>query len=105
VVSSGAHAWDVLQSEHFDIVLIDVNLPEIDGYQIANQLRLTEDKKPIKTHVIALYANQAQVNQKRMQFSGMADCFVSPLNVQKFRDTFKAYAKKFLASLEQMYVN
>lgn len=105
VVSSGAHAWDVLQSEHFDIVLIDVNLPEIDGYQISNQLRLTENKKPIKTHVIALYANQAQVNQKRMQFSGMVDCFVSPLNVQKFRDTFKAYAKKFLASLEQMYVN
>ena len=104
VASSGAHAWEVLRAEHFDIVLMDANLPEIDGYQLANQLRLSDEKKPVKTHVIALYANRAQINEKRMEFSGMADYFVSPLKVQKLRDTLTAHAKKFISGIDQLYL-
>lgn len=104
VASSGAHAWEVLRAEHYDVVLIDANLPEIDGYQIANQLRLSDQAKPVKTHVIALYANKSQVNEKRMEFAGMAEYFVSPLNVQTLRDTLTAYAKQFIQDIDQLYL-
>ena len=40
-------AYDLLQSEQFDLVLSDIMMPQVDGYQFAQELRRTDPSIPI----------------------------------------------------------
>ena len=44
---SGKEALKLFHEQHFDLLLLDVMLPEIDGFQICEQVRLTNMKVPI----------------------------------------------------------
>ena len=43
----GRRAIKHFQEEHFDLILLDVMLPEINGFQICEQIRLTNMEVPI----------------------------------------------------------
>ncbi len=43
----GLEALQLFKSQHFDLILLDVMLPEIDGFQICEQIRLTNPDVPI----------------------------------------------------------
>ena len=45
--STGRKALKAIQEQHFDLMILDIMLPEVDGYQIAEQVRLTNTKVPI----------------------------------------------------------
>ncbi len=45
--ADGKHALRFVQEQHFDLLLLDVMLPEIDGFQICEQVRLTNREVPI----------------------------------------------------------
>lgn len=105
VASSGQQAWNILRNEHFDLVLIDINLPEIDGYQIANQLRLNEQKKPVKTHVIGLYAQKIQVNEARMGYAGVSEYLLDPLKLEDLKKKLTTYAYEYVKTQEDLFIS
>ena len=45
--STGKKALKAIKEQHFDLMILDIMLPEVDGYQIAEQVRLTNTKVPI----------------------------------------------------------
>ena len=45
--STGKKALKAIKEQHFDLMIIDIMLPEVDGYQITEQVRLTNTKVPI----------------------------------------------------------
>jgi len=45
--STGKKAIKAIKEQHFDLMIIDIMLPEVDGYQITEQVRLTNTKVPI----------------------------------------------------------
>lgn len=45
--STGKKALKAIKEQHFDLIILDVMLPEVDGYQIAEQTRLTNTRVPI----------------------------------------------------------
>jgi two-component system, OmpR family, alkaline phosphatase synthesis response regulator PhoP len=45
--SNGKKALQLTQNQHFDLLLLDVMLPEIDGFQICEQVRLMDESTPI----------------------------------------------------------
>ena len=45
--STGKKALKAIREQHFDLLILDIMLPEVDGYQIAEQVRLTNTKVPI----------------------------------------------------------
>jgi len=45
--SNGKEALDFSQSQHFDLYLLDVMLPEVDGFDICQQIRLTDSVTPV----------------------------------------------------------
>ena len=45
--STGRKALKAIKEQHFDLMILDIMLPEVDGYQIAEQVRLTNTKVPI----------------------------------------------------------
>lgn len=55
---SGQEALDILESEHFDVILMDIQMPDMDGVQTTQQLRLREQRSgQDTTPVIAVTAN------------------------------------------------
>ena len=44
---NGKDAMKYFQEQHFDLIILDIMLPEISGLQICEQIRLTDTETPI----------------------------------------------------------
>lgn len=47
VSTNGKNALKIVKEQHFDMLILDVMLPEVDGFQICEQIRLTDMDTPI----------------------------------------------------------
>ena len=71
-VGDGSGALEKIQNEHFDMVLLDIMLPEIDGFTICRTLR----KKGMATPILMLTARNA-VNDRIQGLDAGADDYLS----------------------------
>ncbi len=85
VVYSGEEALRELDSFVPDLILLDINLPGIDGYTVFKQIRSKAALE--KTPVIALTANAMEADRKRAESSGFDAYVTKPINVKNFLDT------------------
>ena len=79
VASSGASALNALQRKRFDVVLMDINLPDSDGYKLTESIRSTGDNS--ETPVIALTASTR--NRQTCLDAGMNDYLPKPYSEEK----------------------
>lgn len=85
VASNGQQALELLAKQHFDLVLMDCQMPIKDGYTATKELR--ESAGINKTiPVIALTANAMQGDEERCYASGMNDYVAKPINPQVLSD-------------------
>lgn len=73
----GLDALKFLEHNHADIVLSDVNMPNMDGYQLARTLREQGFRQPI----VALTANAMAEEKQRCLDAGMNDCLSKPTSI------------------------
>lgn len=79
IVENGLHAVAALQEGEFDIVLMDVRMPEMSGPDAASEIRRTGgDKRDIP--IIALTADAMEENQRAYLKAGMNDCVTKPID-------------------------
>ncbi len=79
VVDDGAAAIDEVQSNHYDIVLMDLNLPDIDGFDTARQIRaLGGNYKNLP--IIAVSANNFSANREKCLAAGIDDFVSKPVD-------------------------
>lgn len=100
---NGFDAMDMALNEDFALVLLDVQMPEIDGYQVAQALRNTENTK--HTPIIFVTANLLHENNELAGYeSGAVDYITKPLNseilISKVKIFLELYHQK--ASLEKL---
>lgn len=87
IVSSGSEAIDFLtkHEESFDLVLMDCEMPEMDGYEATRRIRkLGGDAGRIP--IIALTAHALQEHREKCLAAGMDDHLAKPLTQQAIRD-------------------
>lgn len=79
VVSDGQQAIDLLSSEQFDLVLMDCQMPVVDGFSACAELRRREarDDQP-RLPVVALTANAMRDDRGRCLAAGMDDYLAKP---------------------------
>jgi two-component system, sensor histidine kinase and response regulator len=76
VVNDGREAVAALEREEFDAVLMDVHMPELDGFQATRAIRQRERRAGGHTPIIAMTASAMQADQDECLAAGM-DGFVS----------------------------
>jgi len=76
---NGMEAIYALESNDYDGVLMDIQMPEIDGYTATQTLRQQEKYK--KLPIIAMTANVTVDDLEKIKQSGMNDCIAKPVNV------------------------
>lgn len=86
VAANGRRALEELASAHFDVVLMDCNMPELDGLETTRQLRAggAGVRDPNVT-VIALTANAMDDDRTACLAAGMNDFLSKPVSVQALR--------------------
>jgi hypothetical protein len=80
VVSNGREAVMAVQREVFDLVLMDIQMPEMDGYEATIRIRALDASLNRHTPIVALTAHGHTFEQRRCFAVGMDDVVSKPLN-------------------------
>jgi PAS domain S-box-containing protein len=82
VVTNGTDAIAALQRQSYDVVLMDVNMPEMDGLTATQHIRrMSSDAQP---HIIAMTASAMTGDRERCLQAGMDDYMTKPFHIQDF---------------------
>jgi len=89
VEKNGKDALNRLKQPHdFDLVLMDCQMPVMDGYEATQELRAFEEKNSMhRLPVIAMTANAMQGDKEKCLAAGMDDYVSKPVNQQALKDT------------------
>ncbi len=78
-VSNGKEALDALDCDYFDLIISDIMMPVMDGYELVRQLRDAGNTTP----VLMITAKDAFDDMQRGFVSGTDDYMVKPINVNE----------------------
>lgn len=87
VVADGSSAIQILSQGGFDLVLMDIQLPGLDGYQTARRIREFDSGIPI----IALTAAALIKDREQALAAGMNDHLAKPVDVQTFQSVLQRW--------------
>ncbi|PLR81357.1 ATP-binding protein [Bacillus sp. V33-4] len=89
IADSGKKGLDIIKNKKIDLVLLDINLPDINGYQVFNEMK--QDENTNKIPVIALSANAINKDIQYTLDKGFDDYITKPININEFLLTIKKY--------------
>jgi CheY-like chemotaxis protein len=81
--SDGAEALDAFDRIQPEIVLLDIGLPDIDGYEVARRIRSRQ--RPRKTMLIALTGWGQEQDKRRAAQAGFDEHLTKPVNLDLLR--------------------
>ncbi len=91
VVENGKIALDVTLKSNYDVILMDVQMPEMDGLESTRQIcrKMPGDKRPV---IIGLTANAMSGDREKCLLAGMSDYVPKPIRLKSLADALeKAY--------------
>ncbi|CNI68082.1 hybrid sensory kinase in two-component regulatory system with RcsB and YojN [Yersinia frederiksenii] len=88
--NDGLDALAVLSANNVDIVLTDVNMPNMDGYRLTQRLRQLNHHFP----VIGVTANALAEGKQRCIEAGMDNCLSKPVTLDTLRQMLRYYGDK-----------
>jgi two-component system, sensor histidine kinase and response regulator len=83
VAGNGREALKVLESSNFDLILMDVQMPELDGFETTALIRAKEKFTGAHIPIIAMTAHALKGDRERCVAAGMDDYVSKPLRVQE----------------------
>jgi len=89
VVSDGSQVVEALQTESYDVVLMDVQMPELDGEQTTIHIRkeLPAARQP---WIVAMTANALKGDRERYLAAGMNDYLSKPIRPERLAEVLRA---------------
>jgi CheY-like chemotaxis protein len=92
IASNGLEAVESIQRQVYDVILMDVQMPEMDGLDATRSIRkLTEVTQP---HIIAMTANAMEGDREMCMAAGMNDYISKPIRVNELVDALLQVERK-----------
>jgi len=89
-VSNGREALGSLAEGPYDAILMDVQMPEIDGFEVTREIRRLEAGNR-RTPIIAVTAVAMQGDREKCLAAGKDDFIAKPINVEDVRETLSRW--------------
>ncbi|MXO66339.1 response regulator [Altericroceibacterium endophyticum] len=90
-VENGQLALDAISREHFDIILMDVMMPVLDGAEATQAIRALPDDRAARTPIIGITAHSLQSERDRLINLGMSACLTKPVRRDDLRVAIASY--------------
>lgn len=92
-VANGREALENFKNNIYDLILMDIMLPEMNGYEITIEIRKFEKIKKVKNPVtiIALTANTYENDKEKCLSVGMNEYLSKPFSAQQLISTIQKY--------------
>ena len=90
---NGADAVEAVQTQHFDLVLMDLQMPILDGYEATRKIREWEAGKS-HVPIVALTAMMFDEDVQLCYDAGMDDCIIKPFDTVQLYQMIDAHIEK-----------
>jgi CheY-like chemotaxis protein/anti-sigma regulatory factor (Ser/Thr protein kinase) len=91
VAANGRAAVETFQHEPFDLIFMDVQMPEMDGLQATHAIRRHE-QRATRTPIVALTAHAMSGDRERCLQAGMDDYITKPVDPKELDEILELYA-------------
>jgi CheY-like chemotaxis protein len=86
---NGEQVLKALESESFDIILMDINMPKMDGMECTRAIRALDDKEKSTIPIIAITGNAKNYSLEEFKEAGINEYLQKPLNFDQLVETVK----------------
>lgn len=100
VADNGENALDIMDKEHVDLVVLDVMMPKMDGYEFTKILRESNNNLPI----LMVSAKQLPIDKNRGFAVGTDDYMTKPIDQDEFLYRIKALLRRAKIANERKIV-
>ncbi len=91
IANNGQEAIEKYTSNKFDLILMDIQMPEMDGFEATEAIRNFEKENRNHIPIIAITAHAMSGDKKRCLDAGMDDYISKPIQPQKLVDTIEKW--------------
>lgn len=98
IANNGQEAVEAVRRTHYDLILMDCQMPVLDGFSATGAIRELEPKLGRRSIIVAMTANALQGDRERCIDAGMDDYIRKPVQAKQLYDTLKQH----LATPEEM---
>ena len=91
IADNGKIAVEKVQSSDYDLVLMDIQMPIMNGYEAAQTIRTLSEEKFKKIPIIAMTANAFDEDRQKAIEAGMNGHLGKPIEIDKLRETLLRY--------------
>ena len=95
VVENGQEALDAVHQQHYDLILMDMQMPVMNGFEATRRIREIEEYK--ETPIVALTAFAMKGDREKCLDAGATDYIPKPIDSQEFIQKVKYYTENKLA--------
>jgi len=82
-VKNGEQVMQILDKEDFHILLLDINMPVMDGMECVRQVRALPNKTKAGVPIVAITGNAKNYTEEEFKTAGFSDVLVKPLNFDR----------------------
>ncbi|MGI9545233.1 MAG: response regulator [Cyclobacteriaceae bacterium] len=90
-VKNGKKVLEILDDQDFDIILMDINMPVMDGMQCAKSVRALTDEHKSQIPIIAITGNAQNYSMDDFKQAGINDYLPKPLNFDNLVELVRKY--------------
>ena len=91
VATNGLEALELLKKSNFDVILMDIEMPEMDGIEATEAIREgKENVRNPKIPVIALTAHALKDYEEKSFKAGMNNYLTKPVDIEKLSEVLQA---------------
>ncbi|MEL7220453.1 MAG: response regulator [Bacteroidota bacterium] len=105
ICSNGEEAWSALKESSFDLVLIDLQMPGLDGHEVVELLRASNKSDNQRIPVVALAGTDSQAAKARMFEAGANEFLSKPFCPEELNLTLNKHLKLSAHQQANLYVD
>jgi len=88
---TGIQGINIAENQKIDVILLDINLPDIDGYEVAQRLRNSEKTNLSSVPIIAVTASAMRGDAIKILGAGFDYYITKPINMQELVEKIEMY--------------
>lgn len=97
IASDGKRAVEMAQQQHFDLILMDIQMPVMDGYEATITIRNTQNVNQL-TPIVALTASAMTDQKTKASWAGMNDFVTKPFSPNSLLETIQRHTHTHAAA-------